>query len=329
MKQPIRIITIIWVALHLALGCWAAKSKYDNADTLVVAQDGTGQFRTLQGAIDACLPFRDYHKVIFVKNGTYKEKVDIPSHLTNIEIVGENRDATVITFDDYARKKNPYTGKPFGTFGSYTLKVQGHLITLRNLTIENTTTVHSQAVALHTDGDRLCFVDCRFLGTVDTIYTGTIGSRLYFLRCYVEGTLDFIFGPATAWFEQCEIHSKSNEYVTAASTPADQPYGYIFHRCRLTAAEGVTKAHLGRPWRSDAAYTIFIYCTLGVHIIPAGWHDWDDKAKNGRLRYYEYGNEGPGADCSQRVPWSRQLTKQEAKEIIPEKVFGTVSWLAR
>lgn len=299
-----------------------AASKYDNADTLIVAQDGSGHFRTIGEAVYQLLPFRDYHKVVFIRKGVYYEKVELPTTLTNVELLGEDRDSTVITYDDNAQKKHPLTGRKLGTFGSYTLKVQGRGITLRNLTIANPTEKHTQAVALHTDGDLLTFVNCRFLGFVDTIYTGMIGSRLFFCQCYIEGTLDFIFGPATAWFEQCEIHSKSNEYATAASTPAYQSYGYIFNRCRLTAAEGVNRVMLGRPWRSDAAYTVFMNSYLGSHIAKEGWHDWRRKGVAEHVRYMEYNNEGPGADTSGRVSWCRQLTDAEANAITPENVFG-------
>ena len=298
------------------------KSQYDNADTIVVAQDGSGHFHTLGEAVYQLMPFRDYHKVVLIRKGVYYEKVEIPSTLTNVELLGEDRDSTIITFDDNAQKKHPLTGRKLGTFGSYTLKVQGRRITLRNLTIANPTEKHTQAVALHTDGDLLYFVNCRFLGFVDTVYTGTIGARLFFYQCYIEGTLDFIFGPATAWFEECEIHSKSNEYATAASTPAYQQYGYVFNRCRLTAAEGVSQVFLGRPWRSDAAYTVFMNCYLGAHIVKEGWHDWKRKGVAENVRYYEYNNDGPGANTKDRVPWARQLTKRQAQELTPQAILG-------
>lgn len=321
MKRLVFLLTLI-----TSLVCSvSAASKYDNADTLIVAQDGTGHFRTVGDAVHQLLPFRDYHKVVLIRKGIYHEKVELTSTLTNVELLGEDRDSTIITFDDNAQKKHPLTGRKLGTFGSYTLKVQGRGITLRNLTIANPTEKHTQAVALHTDGDLLTFVNCRFLGFVDTIYTGTIGSRLYFYQCYIEGTLDFVFGPATAWFEQCEMYSKSNEYATAASTPAYQPYGYVFNRCRLTAADGVNHVFLGRPWRSDAAYTVLMNCHLGAHIVKAGWHDWGRKGVAEHVRYMEYRNEGPGADTSGRVSWSRQLSDAEAKAITPEAVLGDMA----
>ncbi len=307
------------VALLAAVGASAA-NKYDNPDTIVVARDGTGEFRNVAEALEVCRAFMDYHKVIYVKKGTYKEKIVVPQWLTNIEILGEDRDNTVITYDDHANIKLPGTDRGMGTFRTYTIKVQGSGITFRNITIENNSPRMGQAVALHTEGDRIILVNCRLLGHQDTVYTGTAGTRLLFKDCYIEGTTDFIFGPATAWFEDCEIHSKANSYITAASTPKEQPYGYVFNRCRLTADTAVTKVYLGRPWR-DYGYTLFMNCELGGHIRPEGWHHWQ-KEREQTARYAEYNNHGAGAETSKRVAWSHQLTKKEAGKITMSAVFG-------
>ena len=207
-----------------------------------------------------------------------------------------------------------------GTFRTYTVKVEGCDITFKNITIENNAARLGQAVALHTEGDRLVFTGCRLLGNQDTVYTGMGGTRLYFDNCYIEGTTDFIFGPSTAWFENCEIHSKQNSYITAASTPEGTRYGYVFNRCRLTAAAGVDKVYLGRPWR-PWAHTLFMNCEMGAHIVPAGWHNWGDTANEKTARYEEYNNSGAGASTAQRVGWSRQLTKKEAAQITTDNVF--------
>ena len=297
-----------------------AANKYDNPDTLVVARDGTGEFRNIDDAIEVCRAFMDYHKVIFVKKGIYKEKLVIPSWLTNIEICGEDAENTVITWDDHANIKTTERPNGMGTFRTYTLKVEGSDITLKNITIENNSARLGQAVALHTEGDGIVIVNCRLLGHQDTVYIGVAGSRQLFKDCYIEGTTDFIFGPGTAWFENCEIRSKANSYITAASTPQSQPYGYVFHNCRLTADEGIDKVFLGRPWR-DYGYTLFINCQLGSHIRPEGWHHWQ-KNREQTARYLEYGNTGAGADVKNRVPWSRQLTKKEAQRITMEEVLG-------
>jgi len=298
-----------------------AANKYDNPDTIVVARDGTGEFRTVSEAIEVCRAFMDYHKVILVKRGVYKEKVIIPSWLNNIEILGEDVENTIITWDDHANIRLQGTEQGMGTFRTYTLKIEGDDITLKNITIENNSARLGQAVALHTEGDRLKIIGCRILGHQDTIYTGKGNTRLYFQDCYIEGTTDFIFGPSTAWFENCTIKSLINSYVTAASTPKDVPYGYVFNRCRLIAGEGVDKVYLGRPWR-PYAYTLFMNCELGSHMRPEGWHNWGNPANEQTARYLEYNNSGPGADKSSRVGWSRQLTKKEAAAITPEKVFN-------
>lgn len=314
-----RILSILLFAYTI---CSAyAANKYDNPDTLFVSRDGTAEFRNIDDAIEVCRAFMEYHKVIFVKKGTYKEKLIIPSWLTNIEICGEDRDQTIITYDDHANIKLPTTGKPMSTFRTYTLKIEGTNITLKNITIENNAARLGQAVALHTEGDKLLFINCRFLGHQDTIYTGVGGTRLYFKDCYIEGTTDFIFGPSTAWFENCTIKSKANSYVTAASTPADQSYGYIFNHCKLIADNGIDKVYLGRPWR-PYAYTIFMNCELGKHIRPEGWHNWGKKDNESTARYLEYNNTGEGADKSNRAVWSKQLSKKEAQKITPETVFN-------
>ena len=295
-------------------------SQYDNPDTIVVARDGTGQFRSVDEAIEVCRAFMDYHKVIFVKNGTYKEKLIIPSWVQNIEICGEDAEKTIITFDDHANIKRPETGLPMDTFRTYTLKIEGNDITLKNITIENNSARLGQAVALHTEGDRIKVIHCRIIGHQDTIYTGVAGTRLFFRDCYICGTTDFIFGPSIAWFEGCTIESLVNSYITAASTPKDQPFGYIFNNCRLTAKEGVNQVYLGRPWR-DYGYTLFMNCDLGKHIRPEGWHHWE-KQREQTARYLEYNNHGEGASTKERVVWSRQLTKKEAVVITPETVFS-------
>ncbi len=303
---------MLWMGFLLAV-CVGMEAQ-ERKDTLVVSRDGTGDFRTVQEAVESARAFMDYTVTVYVKKGIYKEKVIIPSWLENIELIGEDRDQTLITYDDHANINR------MGTFRTYTVKVEGNRITFRNLTIENNAAQLGQAVALHTEGDCLVFVNCRFLGNQDTVYTGTPFTRLYFKNCYIEGTTDFIFGPSTAWFEGCEIHSKRNSYVTAASTPPEAVFGYVFRHCRLTAEADVDKVYLGRPWR-PYAYTLFMECEIGGHIVPAGWHNWNDSANEQTARYAEYGNTGEGADTSARVSWVKSLSAAEAEAVTPERVF--------
>ena len=336
MKQLLMALT----ALFSLMTATHAANPYDNPDTLVVSRDGTGQFRNITEAIEVCRAFMEYHKVIYIKKGTYKEKVIIPQWLTNIELCGEDRDQTVITYDDHANIIMDARFWPaetseqlmamgnrakLGTFRSFTVRVDANDITFKNLTIENNAARLGQAVAVHTQGDRLTFGNCRFLGHQDTVYTGMPRTRIYFKDCYIEGTTDFIFGPSTAWFEHCEILCKANSYITAASTPQDVPYGYVFNDCRISCAEGVDKVYLGRPWR-DYGYTLFMNCELPRQIRPEGWHQWRPEAVK-TARYMEYNNRGEGAATDKRVSWSRQLSKKEAQKITLNNVFSVnQSW---
>lgn len=276
---------------------------------IVVARDGTGDYRTISEAIEAIRAFMDYKVNVYIKRGVYKEKIVVPAWLENVEFVGEDVNETIITYDDHANINR------MGTFRTYTVKVEGHDITFKNLTIENNAPEMGQAVALHTEGDKLLFVNCRFLGNQDTVYTGGRGARLCFQNCYIEGTTDFIFGASTALFDECRIHCKRNSYITAASTPLDVEVGYVFRKCRITADEHVDKVYLGRPWRPYAA-TVFLNCEMGSFIAPAGWHNWGNKENERSARYAEYGSVGQGGDGDARVGWAGKLSEKEAERFM-------------
>ena len=300
--------------------CASVAQTQERKDTIFVARDGTGDYRDIQPAIEAVRAFMDYTVTIYIKNGLYKEKIVIPSWVKNVQLVGESAENTIITYDDHANIDK------MGTFRTYTIKVEGSDITFKDLTIENNAAQLGQAVALHTEGDRLMFINCRFLGNQDTIYTGSERSRLLFTNCYIEGTTDFIFGPSTALFENCTIHSKRNSYITAASTPADAPIGYVFRNCKLTAAPGINKVYLGRPWRPYAS-TVFMNCEFGDHIRSEGWHNWGKTDNEKTARYAEFGNTGPGASTTKRVAWAKQLTPEEAGAFSVENIFqNTGNW---
>jgi pectinesterase len=299
---------------------------------IVVSPDGHGDYMTVQEAIDA-VPDYSHSEItsILVRKGVYREQVTIPHNKFRIRIKGEQADSTVITFGKYARQTWPGRDFEVGTSGSATIYIHASYITFEDLTFENSAGEGkdiSQAVAVFTDGDFLFFKGCRFLGNQDTLYTyGRYGKdggikRNYFLDCYIEGTTDFIFGPSVAWFEGCTIFSKKNSYVTAASTLKGQPYGYVFHRCRLTAAPGVEKCYLGRPWGAYAK-TVFLDCELGAHILPEGWHDWEKPGKPDTKKnsfYAEYGSTGPGAR-GPRVKWAKRLSARQAAAYTFEKVM--------
>jgi pectinesterase len=284
-------------------------------NTIVVDRAGTGHFRTVQQAIDSVRAFNPAGTVIiFIKKGFYKEKLILPSHVCNVRIVGEDRDNTIINYDDHANINK------MGTFKTFTFKISGNDIEVENLTIENSAAQLGQAVALFVEGDRITFRNCRFLGNQDTIYAGRENARQLFENCYIEGTTDFIFGPSTAWFEGCTIHCKRNSYITAANTPESVSFGFVFNNCNVTLADNVTEMYLGRPWRAYSM-TVFMNCSLPKGIKPEGWDNWKNSENEKTVRYAEYNNTGEGANTNQRVAWSKQLTPKEASIITMQEVF--------
>jgi pectinesterase len=285
---------------------------------ITVAQDGSGDYTSIQKAIDASKSFPDQRITIFVKNGIYKEKVVVPSINTRLSIIGESLEKTIISNGDFFNKINRGRNS---TFYTYTLLVIADDFYAENITIENTAGTVGQAIALYVRGDRCVFRNCRIMGNQDTLYTDGLNSRQYFEGCYIEGTTDFIFGPATVLFKECIIHSKADSFITAASTPEGKTFGYVFLSCSLTAAEGIQKVFLGRPWR-DFAKTVFISCEMGPHILPAGWSNWQGTSRDNTAYYAEYGNTGPGADVSRRVSWSHQLTSKEVKKYTLKNILS-------
>ncbi|MDO4758324.1 MAG: pectinesterase family protein [Rikenellaceae bacterium] len=287
---------------------------------LVVAKDGTGDFFTLKEAIDAVPDYCGGMVKIRLSEGLYREKISIPWTKRNVHLYGVGK--AVVSWDDFATRKN-MKGLNIGTSGSSTIFFGADNWLIENITFENTAGRVGQAVAVQTLGTNIRFKGCRFLGDQDTLYLHGEGNKEtpqpstqwnYFEDCYIEGTVDFIFGSAAGVFKNCTIHSKSNSYVTAASTIVDQEVGFVFVDCRLTAAEGITRCYLGRPWRLYAR-TVFINCELGDHILPAGWHDWGKPEAHTTAYYGEYGSKGPGADPQNRIGWSKQLTRDEAEAL--------------
>lgn len=295
------------------------QAQQDGRDTIVIARDGTGKYRNIADAFDEVRAYMEYTRVIYIKNGTYKEKIVVPAWFKNVHFVGESAEKTIITYDDHANINK------MGTFRTYTVKVDGNNIVFKNLTIENNAPQMGQAVALHTQGDKLVFINCRILGNQDTVFTGGEGTSLFFRNCYIDGTTDFIFGGATAYFQDCTIHSKRNSYITAASTPKHITYGYVFNNCTLTANADIDRVHLGRPWRPYAA-TVFLNCQMGSHILPIGWHNWGKPDNEKTARYAEYNSTGEGAAPKARVAWSKQLPKKEADSYTIENVLGNEDW---
>ncbi|GAB3875991.1 pectinesterase family protein [Hymenobacter segetis] len=291
---------------------------------LTVAPDGSGDYRTIQEAVMAVRDFMQVPATIFIKNGTYHEKLLVPSQKTNITLLGESKEGVVITFGDYSGDAEKHS-----TYTSATVRVQGNDFTAENITFENSAGRVGQAVALHVEGDRATFRHCRLLGNQDTLFLAIENSRQYYQDCYIEGTTDFIFGSSTAVFEGCTIFSKTNSYITAASTWPRQAFGLVFLNCKLTGGPEATKVYLGRPWRPNAR-TVFLNTEMGAHIRPEGWDNWG-KASNEATAYYaEFASTGPGAAAKGRVAWSRQLTPKEARRYTLPNIFaGTTPWLPK
>ena len=289
-----------------------------NEFTIVVDKNGSGDFNTIQEAINAAKAFPTERISVLVKNGVYYEKVKIHSWNTNISLIGESREKTIISYDDHFNKIN--IGRN-STFYTYTLLVEGNDFIVKNMTIQNTSGQVGQAVALYVNANRVIISNCSILGNQDTLYTSGEETKSYFKDCYIEGTTDFIFGNATVLFENCIINSKSNSYITAASTPQNTDFGYVFKNCKLTANENVNEVYLGRPWRNYAK-TVFINCEMDKHIKPEGWHNWSKPEAENTVFYAEYKCSGEGFIPSKRVSWSHQLTNSEAKKYTIENCMG-------
>lgn len=301
----------------LSMAAWAA-------GPVVVAKDGSGDFRTVQAAVDAA-PAEG--GVIRIRPGTYVEKITVDKPRIQFRGLGADPKEVVLSF-------NLSSGTAGGTFKSASTTVTGSDFYAENLTFENTfsrtqglTQQGSQAVALRVTGDRAVFRKVRFLGYQDTLYATTGGcmnsadcqpARQYFEDCYIEGNVDYIFGDAMAYFENCEIHSLAHPQIaiTAQSkVRPDEKSGYVFNHCRLTAEAGAAKVYLGRPWRSYSS-VVFLNTTMGPEIQPAGWSEWVQNGKESlpTVFYAEYNSQGPGGKTGARDPHSVQLTAEQARK---------------
>ncbi len=308
-----------YILLSLSLFLFFQISCISAEPDFVVAQDGSGDFTTIQAAFDAVPHFRKVTTTIYVKDGIYKEKLILPSSKNKVTLLGESAEKTIITNDDYAQKKNRF-GEEMGTTGSSGFYVFGNEFTAKNITFENSAGPVGQAVAVRVDGDQIVFENCRFLGNQDTLYPHGEKSRQYYKNCYIEGTVDFIFGWSTAVFEGCDIFCKTSGYVTAASTLEETPYGFVFINCKITGDAPDGSFYLGRPWRPFAK-TVFIECEMSKVIKEEGWHNWNKKDAEQTTFYAEYKNTGEGYTPKSRVDWSHQLTKEERQKYTLEKIF--------
>ena len=285
--------------------------KQDNKTyDIVVDAKGSGDYLTVQEALNAVAFSKKTETKIFVKNGTYKEKLEVPLNKNKITLIGESKEKVILTYDDYASKKNS-EGVNIGTSGSASFIVTADDFKAQNITFENSSGPVGQAVAVRVDGDRIIFDNCKFLGFQDTLYPRSATSRQYYKNCYIEGTVDFIFGASTAVFDECEIFAKTGGgYLTAASTDEKNPYGFLFLNCKLTTNSANSSYYLGRPWRNYAK-TVFVQCEMAAHIKPEGWHNWSKPEAEKTTFYAEYLSTAPGANTAARVSWSHTLTLEQ------------------
>lgn len=311
-----------------------------------ISKDGTGNFKSIMDAIRSLPVDNASEQILYIHKGFYEEQITVT--VPFVTFMGEDAENTILSYGLYALM-NMEDGSKRGTFRTYSSLIDTHDFTAKNITFENSAgkgTDVGQALALYADGDRLFFENCRFLGNQDTLFTGPlppkeiqpggfigpkqsaprINGRHYYKNCYLEGDIDFIFGSATAYFEGCTFFSKYtgkeiSSYVTAASTPKGQEYGYIMNHCRFESNCPASNAYLGRPWR-EYAKTVLLNCYMDNHICKEGWHDWNKEAAHEHTFYAEYNSIGPGAVMEKRPDWIHRLTEAELSNYTKEAVLS-------
>ena len=291
---------------------------------LVVAADGSAKYKSIQEAVmDVPAGTADSPVIIRIKPGVYKELIYVQREKRFFRFIGEAAEKTILTYDLNANLPGR-DGKPIGTFRTPSTMIDADDFTAENITFENSAGPVGQALAIRVDGDRVIFRNCRFLGWQDTILLNR--GRHYFENCYIAGHVDFIFGGATAFFEKCHIHCLKDGYITAASTPDNQQFGFVFRDCQITGEPSV-KTYLGRPWRAFSN-VIFLTTEMAAVVRPEGWHNWNFPEREKTVRYAEFGSTGAGANPKGRVSWARQLSVPEVEAITPKTVLsGNDGWM--
>ena len=285
---------------------------------IVVAADGTGQFRTVQEAVMSVPSGTASSPVVIrIRPGVYKELIYVQREKRFFRFVGEDAARTVLTYGLHANLSG-LDGKPIGTFRTPSTQIDADDFRAENITFENSAGPVGQALAIRVDGDRAVFRNCRFLGWQDTILLNR--GRQYFEQCYIAGHVDFIFGASVAFFDRCHIHCLRTGYITASSAPQDQRFGFVFSRGRITGEPGVT-TYLGRPWR-DFSAVAFLDTEMSNVVRPEGWHNWNRPEREKTARYREYASTGEGASAGTRVGWARLLTRADAETMTPAAVLG-------
>jgi pectinesterase len=292
-----------------------------NSFDFVVSKDGSSSYNSVQDVLNQIPSGNKRPYKIFIKRGIYKEVVTIDASKSQITLVGEDENNTILQFDNHSGVSMP-NGDTLNTWTCASVFVYGGDFQAQHITFSNQAGFNAgQAVALRVEGNRASFFNCRMMGFQDVLFLSGNGVKQYFKDCYIEGTTDFIFGAATALFENCQIYSKKNSHVTAASTNSIIPFGFVFKNCQLSGDTSLHKVTLGRPWSPTASVT-YINCWLGSHIMEEGWNNWKNPANELTARFSEYHNMGPGAQPSKRVSWSKQLTDEQANNFVNSKILG-------
>ncbi len=316
--------------------------------TITVALDGSGNFTSIQAAINSVPSNLESRTTIYIKNGLYNsEKILVPKNKENITFVGESREHTIISYHIYDCKgglnnKCPaedvakWSGETIRT--SATITIQGDGFKAENITFQNTAGPVGQALAISITSDKNIFTNCSFLGYQDTIFLRKDGTRSYFKNCLILGRTDYIYGGGIGYFDNCEIQSYGGGWITAPSTPKSQQYGFVFYKCKLTFKSNSPRPKddnqlisLGRPWHNYPKVA-WIKCDMGDKIEPLGWPtlwhmEYAPTSKD--LHLYEYKNTGKSSDISKRANWAgiRELSKKEAKKYTMKNVLkGHDNW---
>jgi pectinesterase len=341
--------TIYKFIIIAIIGCLTPLLVYANPEkTKIVALDGSGDYTSIQEAVNSVVSNQEKRTIIFIKNGLYNlEKLLIPSDKKNITFQGESREKTIISYHIYDCKgglnnKCPaedvakWTGQAIRT--SATLSIQGDGFRAENITFQNTAGPVGQALAIYVTSDKNVFVNCNFLGYQDTVFLATDNTRSYFKNCLILGRTDYIYGGGIGYFDSCEIRSFGGGWITAPSTPKGQDYGFVFYKCKLTFSEKSPKekdnnqlVSLGRPWHNSPKVA-WIKCEMGKEINPVGWPTiWNMNyaSTSEDLHLFEYKNTGAGSDITKRANWAgiRELTSEETNLYTAKNVLkGQDDW---
>lgn len=293
---------------------------------MTVAKDGTGNYTTVQAAVNAVPDNNSSWFTINIKNGTYKEKLTIPATKTYVYLKGTSNTSTIITYSQCSSQAGGTQKSASVTVKAANFKAE-NIYFKNDFDYDNSSYANKQAVALSAEGDKQVYKNCRFHSHQDTLLTWSGTGRQYFKNCYIEGHTDFIFGNGTAIFDGCEIRSltKSGASIAAPSTYSSSSYGLIFMNCNITGgSNSANSVYLGRPWHPSSSsntiksMAVYYKCTLGAHIKAAGWTSMSGVYPNTE-RMYEYKNTGAGAVVNSSRP---QLSDSAAANYTVTKIMN-------